>query len=144
MASKFRSSKSYPRQPHVCNAPIPGNPQPPAEKPSGIWVVINYIALGPSGSIKGAIALQPKPTGPGGRFVGQGLDSNGYVLGCTIGIAADASTWDATFGVVIPFFANPTAKWPIQQSTQATGWYILETLGIPGVGMLWSSILGGS
>jgi len=144
MASKFRSSKSYPRQPHVCKAPIPGNPQPPAEKPSAIWVVISYIAEGPSGSIEGAIALRPTPTGPGGRFVAQGLDSNGYVLGCSIGISADAGSWDATFGVVIPFFANPTANWPIQPSTQATGWYILETVGIPGVGMLWSSILGGS
>lgn len=42
MSSRFRNSTAVPHPPHVCRAPIPGNPQPGPNPPGIIYVAATW------------------------------------------------------------------------------------------------------
>ena len=62
MSSRFNKLSSYPKPAHVCRAPIPGRPQPPASLPGLLHVTLLYE---PSTSPDDTPRLVTLTVGPG-------------------------------------------------------------------------------
>lgn len=123
MSSKFDSSKSYPRPPHVCRAPIAGNPQPPpgpADIVFGTWIYRRNFPSDPSDIIQPLILRWDGAT----TWIADPFTSpEGW-------IADFAFTWFAGFDFLViecRFYDGPTPHnpigWAVEPPTSIDPWY---------------------